>query len=409
MKKFYLLLIFFAVTVTAFVVGKNDGAADGNGDKICGYSRGERTTEAKAMKGLSREESDAAMAQLEQQWLEQIKAKHSAAVKNKVFTHGSDNMKFDYRIFGAKPADGRSLYISMHGGGSTTASTNDQQWRNQIALYTPSEGVYLAPRAPWDAWNMWFMAGIDEFFEDIIQAAVSTWDVNPDKVYLLGYSAGGDGAYKMSPRMADHWAAASMMAGHPNGTPMVNLRNTPFMIWMGENDSAFNRNTVAAEYGQILDELQTADPEGYIHETHIVAGKGHWMDGEDAKALPWMAKYKRNPYPERIVWSQVDVMRSAFYWLAVDKSKATNGTTVIAKRSGNEITIEKCDYDSLTICLNDEMFDLDRPIIVRYRGSVIKKARVVRNKSTMQKTLAERGDIRYMFPALMQVQLPSQR
>ena len=36
-------------------------------------------------------------------------------------------------------------------------------------------------------------------------------DVDPNRVYLLGYSAGGDGVYQLAPRMADRFAAASMM------------------------------------------------------------------------------------------------------------------------------------------------------------------------------------------------------
>lgn len=53
-------------------------------------------------------------------------------------------MKFDYRVFGEKPADGRSLYISMHGGGNAPEALNTQQWQNQIRLYEPAEGVYVA-------------------------------------------------------------------------------------------------------------------------------------------------------------------------------------------------------------------------------------------------------------------------
>ena len=59
------------------------------------------------------------------------------------------------------------------------------------------------------------------------------------------------------------------------------------------------RNKVCAEYIGKLDALQADDPEGYVHEGHIVPGKGHWMDGKDAAAVPWMAKYTRNPYPKR--------------------------------------------------------------------------------------------------------------
>lgn len=33
---------------------------------------------------------------------------------------------------------------------------------------------------------------------------------------------------------------ASMMAGHPGEASQVNLRHVPFMIWMGENDGAYD-------------------------------------------------------------------------------------------------------------------------------------------------------------------------
>jgi predicted peptidase len=64
-------------------------------------------------------------------------------------------------------------------------------------------------------------------------------------VYILGYSAGGDGIYYLGPRLADYLAAASMMAGHPNNASPLNLRNIGFSIYMGENDSAYDRNIVA--------------------------------------------------------------------------------------------------------------------------------------------------------------------
>lgn len=100
-------------------------------------------------------------------------------------------MKFSYRILGEKPEDGRSLYISLHGGGNTSPAANDQQWKNQINLYTPKEGVYLAPRAPTNTWNLWHEDHIDDMFAKLIKAAVKNEGVNPNKVYLLGYSAGG--------------------------------------------------------------------------------------------------------------------------------------------------------------------------------------------------------------------------
>ena len=354
---------------------------------------------------LSREAAEEVAENYKTVWMHNTRGKYMNEVINEVITHDNLKLPFKFKVFGERPADGRSLYISLHGGGGAPTAVNDQQWRNQIGLYTPAEGVYVAPRAPWDAWNMWFQEGMDELFEKLIQVAVSHWEVNPDKVYLLGYSAGGDGVWRMAPRMADRWAAASMMAGHPGEASQVNLRNTPFMIWMGENDAAYNRNTLAVKHGAIMDSLQTADPAGYVHQTHIIKGKGHWMDRVDAQALPWMAQFRRNPYPEKIVWRQELVARTAMYWLSAPKEECKHGATVIVERKGNVIDISQCDYSCLILYLNDEMFNLDRPIEVRFQGKRIFKGRVPRTSETLQQTLAERGDLRYCFPAKVDVKI----
>ena len=75
---------------------------------------------------------------------------------------------------------------------------------------------YLVPRAPTNTWNLWHQSHIDHFFDRLIQGAVHLMGANPNRVYFMGYSAGGDGVYQLAPRMADRLAAASMMAGHPN-------------------------------------------------------------------------------------------------------------------------------------------------------------------------------------------------
>ena len=338
-------------------------------------------------------------------WKKEVKKKYHRFWVLKNFSRDGLQMKFDYRVFGELPEDGRSLFISMHGGGNAPEALNTQQWKNQIRLYEPREGVYVAPRAPWDDWNMWFKPGLDEFFDALIQTAVVEMEVNPDKVYLLGYSAGGDGVWRMAPRMADRWAAASMMAGHPGDVSQVNLRNVPFMIWMGENDGAYDRNKLAVEKGRVMDSLQQAEPEGYIHETHIVKGKGHWMDRADTAAIAWMTKYKRNALPKKIVWRQEEVMRPFMYWLGVDLETARPGMAVVAELSGNEIKIEACDYPKLRIYLNDRMVDMDKPVKVTYKGKVLFEKKLARTAKCMARTLCERGDSELVFSGYVEVEI----
>ncbi|MDR1758864.1 MAG: alpha/beta hydrolase [Bacteroidales bacterium] len=317
-------------------------------------------------------------------------------------------MPFDYKVYGNKPENGRSLYISMHGGGGTTSDINDGQWLNQLRLYKPEEGVYLAPRAAVDAWNMWHLPHVSAFFDRIIRAAVQVMDVNPDKVYVLGYSAGGDGVYRVAPRMADRWAAASMMAGHPGGVSLLNVRNIGFMLWMGAEDGAYNRNGDARTYGQWLDSMSRADKGGYPHETHLVEGKGHWMDRADTAAIPWMARFSRNPYPEKIAWKQDDQPNTSFYWIRIPEKETKNGKTIIVKRQGNTFYIEKNDYKTIFIGVNDAMIDFEQPVTVIANGQTVFHAKVNRVITDIYSSIETRKDKKMIFDAYIRVDIARQ-
>ena len=329
---------------------------------------------------------------IRQQWLDSWRVATAEVLRDSIIRQDGDSMKLWWEVYGEKPADGRSLWISLHGGGGTTPAVNDQQWNNQKRLYRPTEGVYVAPRSPLEAWDMWCQQPIDSMYRVLIRTMVAHYDVNPDKVYLLGYSAGGDGVWRMAPRMADHWAAASMMAGHPGDTKQENLLNTPYMIWCGAKDVAYNRNRLNRERGLVMDSLQQTCPDGYIHETHILEGKGHWMDKEDAVALPWMAQYTRKTWPKHIIWQQEAVLRPTFYWLEAPHNELSRGKRVDVKVKGNTINISRLDYSSITLYLSNELLNLSKPVTVKLRGKKVFKGRVTPNEDTYRQSLHARQD-----------------
>ena len=350
---------------------------------------------------LTKTQAQQARALLWQDHLKQWRAAHKEEWETKLIKLDDKTMKFDYKVFGDDQASGRSLYISMHGGGHAPSRVNDQQWRNQLRLYQPKEGVYLAPRAPTDAWNMWFQPHMDQFFDRLIQDAVAFLNVDSNRVYLLGYSAGGDGVYQMAPRMADHWAAAAMMAGHPNDASPVNLRNVPFCIHVGANDTAFNRNKIAAEWGQKLDLLQMQDPKGYIHQVQVHKNRSHWMNLEDAVAIPWMSQYQRNPAPKQLVWRQAMRARSTFYWLSVSPEEHRPGDEIHASIDGQTVKIESTgrDLKQTHIWLSDSLVQLDQPIQVLTSGDrELFQGKGERKIIHLFNSLEARGDLEFCFP-----------
>lgn len=320
--------------------------------------------------------------------------------------NGDYRMKFWDTIYGPAPADGRSMYISMHGGGGTTARMNDGQWNNQKRLYKPAEGLYWVPRAPTDTWNLWHQEYMDEFLRKAIAAAVLFEGVNPNKVYITGYSAGGDGTFQMAPRMADHWAAAAMMAGHPGDAAGESLRNLPFAIYMGGQDAAYNRNGLARAWKVKLDSLAQGDPGGYIHDVKIYEECGHWMNSQDSVAIPWMAKYTRNPYPKKVVWVQDDVLRDNFYWLGVPAIHRKEGSRTVVKVEGQAIDIQQMDAPVLLLGLNDQLVDLDKPVVINWDGKQIGKIKVKRKAETMKNHPLDKSaySLDAPYPAVLKIE-----
>ncbi len=360
-----------------------------------------------AREPLTRAEADEAEKLLWDDHSQRVKATRKDEMAGKRLKLGELEMPFDYRVFGEPPAGGRSLYISLHGGGGAPKGVNDRQWENQKRLYELTEGVYVAPRAPTDTWDLWHQSHIDAFFDRLIENFIVFEGVHPDRVYLMGYSAGGDGVYQVAPRMADRFAAAAMMAGHPNETSPLGLRNLPFTIHVGGKDAAYDRNEIARQWGEKLRSLREADPQGYEHWVKIYEDKGHWLDREDAAAIGWMAKFSRQPFPRRVVWKQDDVTESRFYWLGVPDEQRRERTEITASVDGQVIVVETKDVSRLVILLHDQLMDLDKPVTVTLAGKTLFSGRVNRTIATMAASLAERGDPRVMVRGEIKVTLES--
>ena len=370
-----------AVEVTGRYVGDDEKVADALGQL------------AEADRALGEEASQRLLMELWKERKDALAAELTEEAEAKAYEAAGQTLRIKERVFGEAPDGGHSLWISMHGGGGAPPRVNTQQWQNQIKLYQPKEGIYLAPRAPTDTWNLWHQAHIDPLFARLIENMIALRNVNPDKIYLMGYSAGGDGVWQLAPRMADRFAAASMMAGHPNEAQLLGLRNLPFAIFMGANDSAYDRNKIAAEKTIEIKALQKADPEGYTHMSRVYPGLGHWMNLKDAEALPWMAKFSRDPWPKKIVWLQDNVTHDRFYWLQLPEGTAEKGQKITATVNGQKIQLSGDVPKGTRILLSDQLLDLDQPIEVTVNDQPARKFESARSTKIIREELALRMDI----------------
>lgn len=383
-------------------------------------------------------------------WIDYVSAGRKDKTRRDEFANKSISangyvMNYGLRVKGDIKGKKVPVYIALHGGGAT--SFNSFQWQDMAGYYYDSigDGIYVYPRAIEDTYDCHWRPASFPMYDELIsnlKLFENRFDASIDlnRVYLLGFSAGGDGVYRISPVMADRFAAVNMSAGHPNGVDFSNMRNLPILLQVGQNDSAYNRNKVVAQYDLKLRELAQKYGGGYVHEAYIHKGMPHnfndssaggdavetviadpvaWLESDyarceykkvDSSAGAWVAKYERNPLPEKIVWNLKKndsrfTSRSvqSFYWLCADNSVV--GGTIVASysKASNAVVVESNTVQGdVSILLNDRMMDFSKPITIMTEKGTFEVEPDI-DLEVLAETTAERGDPDYQF--LMRVSL----
>jgi len=342
-------------------------------------------------------------------------------------------MKYKMFFIGDAPEGGYPLYIALHGGGTDSKELHDQQWQSMEKYYRTSVkvGVYVAPRGVRDTYDVHSNPESYPLYDRLIENMILFANVNPNRIYILGFSAGGDGVYQITPRMADRFAAANMSAGHPGNVSVKNLRNLPFIIQVGEKDSAYSRHWYAAVYNMLLSDLEKSLG-GYYHQTIIHYDKPHnFRDNSLARdeqtiiadieawykdynrsttkantnAVDLVSEFERNPYPEKIVWdmstcaSKRDIR--SFYWIHVNNDSSRTQGEIIAHLDAktNSIIVDSSTvYGSFTFLLNEKMLDIFKPVNFQIEDQHF-KVNIKLSEKFLEYTTFERGDVNFQFPA----------
>ena len=340
---------------------------------------------------------------------------------------GEATMRYTVQVIGEMPEDGYPLYIAMHGGGAGDPEDNDEQWEQMQEYYIDELecGVYVAVRGVRDTWDTHFNPESYPLYDRLIRYMILTQDVDPNRVYLEGFSAGGDGVYAIANRMADRFAAANMSSGHPNGISMLNLYNLPIQLQAGEFDDAYDRHRVTAEYGLLLDSLEE-EYGGFIHRTLIHYDAGHnyndwssdpipvmtdiraWLENNDRShtdvdSYPphFMDPFTRDPLPQTVIWdlsTRASARETqAFYYLTAPYTTDSGVIFAAYDPETNEINVKTEGVSGeFGILLNEEMIDFTEPVTV----TVNEAAYVfdpIPDRTVLAASTEDRGDLSYQF------------
>lgn len=314
---------------------------------------------------------------------------------------------YTVKTVGTRPTNGWALFIAMHGGGNAPQELNDSQWRHMQIYYKdhPEAGgyLYVALRAPNNTWNGFYDTYVYPLIGNLTRQFRLYGDIDPNKVFIMGYSHGGYGAYAIGPKMPDNFAAihASAAAASDGETTPKTLRNTIFTAMVGEKDTAYGRYERNQKFAAAVEKLRGDRKDIYPVRVDIIAGNGH-TGLPDRDIIKQMYPAVRNPVPTELSWLQTDKVIRDFFWLRSEAPGKKREIEAVCR--DNRITVTtSTNVTSATVLLDSRLVDLDKPVITEVNGAKATH-KLQPSLRVLVETLLRRGDPELAFTA--KIELP---
>ena len=292
-------------------------------------------------------------------------------------------------IIGGKTRKAQGLLLGMHGGGvgEGDAGNSAGAWSGPA---TKLKWAAVFPEVLEKTEHGWTTSGTEEFVLELIDRAVRTFEVDPNRVFLAGHSMGGYGTWTLGAHHADRVAGLAASAGAP--TPLVdprskevvgidwgvipNLRNVPMVVYQSTDDPQVPPDSNQAAAREVA---KARERWGGYEEFRYweVSGQGHDAPpGGYLELLQQVEEYVRDPRPAQVVWQPVLDWKRQFYWLHWERPQV--GPIVVAEldREENEVRIttdRPVTLKDFTVFLDREMLDLSVEVKVSVNGEVVRR------------------------------------
>ncbi len=317
-------------------------------------------------------------------------------------------------IVGGEDKNPRALLIAMHGGGAGSGDAGSAAGEYEGAA-SKLGWLMIAPEVLEKTEHGWTDSGSEEFVLELVECALRTWKIDPNRVYFSGHSMGGYGTWMLGAHHADRVAALAASAGAP--TPIIgpsgnyddiaagvipNLRNVPFVIYQSDDDPqvppAANRIAVKK-----LAEAQKRWG-GFAYEYWEVSGRAHdEAPGGMPALLAKIAARVRDPRPAHIVWQPALDWKPQFYWLWWAHPRREALIEADADREQNEIRIRgDAQPEKFEVLLDERLVDLAREVRILLNDKEVFRGKPELRLATLART-ALSGDEELVFPASVEL------
>jgi dienelactone hydrolase len=304
---------------------------------------------------------------------------------------------------------GKGLILVLHGGGAK--GNPDRSWGTAQGIWSgaiPRGFGTIIPRVFKQADGAWNVAENIGYVDALIRAAKRDHDIDTNRVYVVGHSMGGGGAWGFGHIMADEFAgfvagagAAPMTSKGPAPGVCENLYNSRGWIWHSTDD----KNVVVKPdqvCTQKLKELQGEHPGGYefVYKEYTNIGHGFPKDGL-GKPMQYITQKQRDPFPKKVVFCPTMQQKNQLFWFQINTVEPVTWYQPVfwAENDGkNTITVTGT-KKNFTIYFHPDMVDYSQPVKIIADGTEVFNGEIKSSMGTLLETAEKYYDPKMYFTA----------
>jgi len=311
------------------------------------------------------------------------------------------------------------LFVGLHGGDNNDKEGSKGVAKSQFAAELGKHKCMgLFPQALGDFGDAWNSAINERSVLTLLEMAKRTFDIDPDRIFVGGFSNGGSGSYFLPGRHPHLFAAAMPFNGivfperdgdvikrlHHGLLP--NLRYVPIFSSTGDDDRHCNPDTFVRADAD-LKQLRGDKTDEYESYFTLRKGDGHVMPkGEPQASYGKVLSRKRKAIPKALTWectvapqptSGDRLLARDFYWLRCEAPAEKMRVEAEALEHSIQIKIERHDPAGFTIYLTEGMVDVTEDVRLYVNNEQKWKGRLEASLVTMLETLSRNLDRQQIF------------
>lgn len=137
--------------------------------------------------------------------------------------------------------DGMPLVVFLHGSGERGSSKAVKNLPQTKYIMDPSR-PYIAIAPVLEKNSTWTGSSVQSSIKKVIDKTVSDYKIDTSRIYLIGFSLGSSGAWRMVNSYPDLFAAAVPISGRESGSKETNFKHTKIHAAAGSSEGSLPKD-----------------------------------------------------------------------------------------------------------------------------------------------------------------------